>query len=158
MLLALLAAELLGTMQAKSQAVGRLGKLNGEAKYWYGRVVKGKKPRFDSSFHKTIEAIAKRRSGAPAAEANWQSFLDFLRILCEHLPSGYQTVIQTISFRQEKATIRGEAQDVTSFEELARSLEKSGKFDIRTPFRMRSGRRDGPARLAFTIELSPRSK
>ena len=126
------------------------------ARFWFKKVVQGKKPKFTSSFHKTLAGIAKRRTGTGAGAQDWRSFLDFMSILTEHLPANYETVIQSINFRGNKATIRGEAADVDSFEELAKGLEASGKFEVRTPFRIRSGRRNGPARLAFTIELSPR--
>jgi len=155
--LALLGAELLQTMQQRSAAGVYLARMNREAQYWFRRVVRGPKPKFSSSFNKTIEALAKQRSAKGGADGGWESFLDFLAVLCEHLPADYGVIIQSVNFRGNKATIRGEAADVDRFEALARSLEQSGEFRVRTPFRMRSGRRSLPARVAFTIELSPRS-
>jgi len=156
---ALLAAELIATMHASGEAGAYRSRLEGHAKALYARVVPSGKPRFSAeTFQKTIESIAKHKVEAGTAGHEWLSFVDFLKAMTEHLPAETQTVIQSVSFRGQKATIRGETRDADSFDALARALEISGRFDVRTPFRMRSARRDGPATLAFTIELSPRGK
>ncbi|MBN1421388.1 MAG: hypothetical protein JXP34_21625 [Planctomycetes bacterium] len=157
--LMLLGAELISTMHDSSDAAAYRTRLEGHAKALYARVVPSGKPRFSSeTFHKTIESIAKQKVEAGTAGDEWLSFVDFLRVLTEHLPAETETVIQSISFRGQKATIRGETRDADSFDAVARELEASGKFDVRTPFRMRTSRRDGPSTLAFTIELAPRGK
>ena len=156
MLVAFIAIEFIGTMQARGDATNYLGRMTKEAKSLFAKVVRGKKPKFTSTFHKTLEGVVKQRSGSSAGELGWRSYLDFLKIFCEHLPTDYAAVIQSVTFRGTKVTVRGEAQDVASFEKLCQGLEESGAFEVRTPFRIRSGRQTGPARLAFTVELSPK--
>ena len=114
--------------------------------------------RKQKAYLEDIEKIARQKAAAGTAGQEWLSFLDFLKVLSEHLPADQGAVIQSVAFRGQKVTIRGEARDTDSFEALARGLEMAGKFDVRTPFRMRSGRPNSPARLAFTIELSPRTR
>jgi len=158
LLVAWIGLELVGAMLASSDATTYLSRLHGDAKSLFSRVVKGKKAKFSSTFHRKIESLAKQQNGTTSNEEDWDSFLDFLKVMTENLPSDTRNMIQSVNFRGEKAIVRGEAEDVDSFEEMARGLEKSGVFEVRTPFQIRSGRKNRPARLSFTIELSPRRK
>ena len=157
-LLVLLAAALIRETMASGDGERRLEALQKHAKVLYSQVVPSGKPKFSSAFHKDIEKIARQKAAAGTAGQEWLSFLDFMKVLSEHLPAGRDAVIQSVAFRGQKVMIRGEARDTEAFEALARGLEKAGRFDVRTPFRMRSGRPNAPARLAFAIELSPRIK
>lgn len=157
-LLVLLAAAFIRAMEASHGGARYLDTLQKHAKVLYAKVVPSGKPKFSAAFHKDIEKIARQKAAAGTAGQEWLSFLDFMNVLSEHLPADQGVVIQSVAFRGQKVTIRGEARDTDSFEALARGLEKAGRFDVRTPFRMRSGRPNSPARLAFTIELSPRTR
>ncbi len=157
-LLVLLCAALIRAMELSHGATQYLDALQKHAKVLYTKVVPAGKPKFSATFHKDIERIARQKAAAGTAGQEWLSFLDFLKVLSEHLPADQGVVIQSVAFRGQKVTIRGEARDTDSFEALARGLETAGRFDVRTPFRLRSGRSNSPARLAFTIELSPRTK
>lgn len=158
LLVAWIAVALIGAMQARGDAARHLARMHQHARALFDRVVDGKRPKYSSTFHKTLELVARQRSESGGAAQGWDSFLDFLRLLTEHIPCGTETLIQSVSFRGQKAVVRGEAASVAAFEELARGLEACGRFDVRTPFRMRSGRRDSPSRLSFTIELAPRHR
>ena len=157
---AFIAVELISTMMAAGQATDYYGRMNRHARSLFKSVVRGKKPKFSSTFHKTLAGLVKQRLNSNAGEQDWQSFLDFMRTLTLHLPTDDRTVILSVSFKGQKATLRGEADDVDSFEAVANSLEKSGKYEVRTPFRVRNQCRRQSARkpLSFTIELSPRRK
>ncbi len=156
LLVAAVAVSLLVTMNEKTAARNYLGSLNVQAKGLFNRVAKGSRAKFTGTFDKTLASLVKKLTIDNAGDKTWDSFIDFLALFCLHATAGEEAVIQSISFDGKKAVIRGEARSVDSFEQLAKGLEESGKFSVRTPFRIRSGRRNQPARLAFTIELSPR--
>ncbi len=160
LVVAFIAVELISTMEAAGRAEDYYGRMNRHARSLFKSVVRGKRPKFSSTFHKTLAGLVKQRLNNNAGEQDWHSFLDFMNTLTLHLPTDDRTVILSVSFKGQKATLRGEADDVDSFEAIANSLEKSGKFEVRTPFRVRTQRRRQSARkpLSFTIELSPRRK
>lgn len=155
LLVAGIALQLLSAMHERDNAETYLNSLNAQAKGLFKRVAGGR-VKFSGTFDKTLAGLAKKLAGENTGDKTWASFMDFLALFCLHVTGSDEAVIQSVSFDGKKAVIRGEAKSVDSFEQLAKSLEMSGKFTVRSPFRIRSGRRNQPARLAFTIELSPR--
>lgn len=153
-----LAFSLMGTMTARGKTEEYCGDLSRRARSLFHRFVKGRKPRFSSTFDQTLENLARRKRESGTG-GNWESFLDFISLLTRHLPVDQRRVILSVNFKGGKATLRGEADDVTVLDALAHQLEQSGEFMVRTPFRMRGANRAGRRKpLAFTIELSPRRK
>ncbi len=152
-----LAFSLLAAMNARGRAEAYQGDLSRRARTLFHRFVKGGRPRFSSTFDQTLENLARRRKARGDGGGSWESFLDFLSLLTRSLPVDPRRVILSVDFKGGKATLRGEADDVTVLDALAHQLEQSGDFLVRTPFRMRGGNKGGRRKpLAFTIELTPR--
>ncbi len=151
------AFSLMAAMTNRNRAEAYGADLSRRARSFFHRFVKSSKPAFSTTFDQTLENLARRKEENGAAGGDWESFLDFLSLLTRRLPVDPRRVILSVDFKGGKATLRGEADDVTVLDALAHQLEQSGDFLVRTPFRMRGGKRAGRRKpLAFTIELTPR--
>ncbi len=156
-LLVWIGMELFAAMGRTARARDYYSRLLMNAKKVFNTAVPGKKYKFTMNFDQTIANYFKKKGMGNPGDKCWESFLDFLNELTLHIPVDDATIIHSINFKGKRAIIRGEADDIGALEALAKSLEGSGKFTVRTPFRMR-GRRGKGARkaIAFTIELTPR--
>lgn len=160
LLVLFLAASLLEAMRRNDSAQKYADLLKKESQEWFGKAM-GTKARFSSrSFHKKLKSEAasgvKRRADGAAA---WPSFLAFMRDLTEVMPADERTVVHTIVFKGNKATIRGDCDDVESYDALARVLDQSDCFKASTGFRKRSRRyQRGKKSISFLIELFPGSR
>jgi hypothetical protein len=156
--LAFLGFELLAAMESSSSANEYLGLLKKDARYWYDAALKGKKPRFSTAtFAKEIKNRAASGAAAGGGDGALGGFLDFTNSISELLNGNGNTIIHTVNFKGKGASIRGEADDVDSFEKLAKSIEDSGRFEVRTQFRMRGARKGGPRKaVSFTIDIKPK--
>ena len=151
------AFSLMGAMTDRNKAEAYSADLARRARALFHRIVKSGKPAFSTTFDQTLENLARRKAESGKVGGDWESFLDFLALLTRRLPVDPRRVILSVDFKGGKATLRGEADDVTVLDALAHQLEQSGDFLVRTPFRMRGRKLAGRRKpLAFTIELSPR--
>ena len=95
-----------------------------------------------------------KRSADASCDRQYRSFLEAVREIATVLPQQEAATVRSISFDQRHIVLSGDADDFSHFDRLVSALRNLKGYKVNEKFQKR-GRRRGPTRLFFDIELVP---